>query len=333
MSSPKVFLCYVTENKDSIKQLDEDLTDYGIEVIVDYKYVSGGDNFRDRIRNLIYQSGYFIPCFSKEFNRRKESVAYSELDYAIERGQDLPFNCKWIIPVRINECTIPSRRIRPGELLTDLHRIDLFPNAKWDQGIKDIVKALGIEPVKISENMSHTTRLRTSLTASNMIEVLQGIGFDMRRYTPLDPYTPTEYWAQSEWFIVTPENFPKLPNYITAIVSGTQEGILNEMRLSLSINDHSEKDNAYDSLIEKCNQLSIELCELNLPNEIIDDLIQAKNSFTDDRRFRPHAIYTDNDYRLEGINVNMHNEVYNTSPLDEKPVRFGFHITRFSFTL
>ena len=67
-----------------------------------------------------------------------------------------------------------------------------------------------------------------------------------------------EYWSQSQWFVVTPETYLKSPNYITAIVAGTREGMLSEIRLSLTINDHSEKNDAYDSLIEKCDQLCIE---------------------------------------------------------------------------
>ena len=141
-----------------------------------------------------------------------------------------------------------------------------------------------------------------------------------------------EYWSLSEWFRVTPETSTKLPNYITAIVSGTREGILSEIRLSLTINNHSGKDNAYDSLIEKCNQLCVKLCGSGLSDEIIHDLNDIKDSFTHDRKPRPHAIYTDNDYRLEGININMHNDVANQSTMPEKPVRFGFHITRISFT-
>ena len=352
MSSPKAFLSYVTENRDSIKHLDKDLTDYGIDVVTDYKYVSGGDNWRNRIRNLIYESGYFILCFSKEFNEREESVAYRELDYAIERASDFPPDRKWIIPVRINECTIPNREIRPGVMLTDLNWTDLFPNTKWDDGVKGIVKALGIEPVNRSENVSPTadiepvnrsenvsptTRLRKPLTSTNVIRILQGMGFDMRKYKPIDPYAPDalqgEYWSQSDWFIVSPEKFPKLPNHITAIAAGNREGILSEIRLSLAINDHSDKDNAYDSLIEKCNQLCIELCESSLSDAIRRDLNQSKNSFTHGKKIRAHTIYTDNDYRLEGLNINMHNQVYNQSPMDEKPTNFRFHITRFSFTL
>ena len=367
MSSPKAFLSYVTENRDSIEHLDKDLTDYGIDVVTDYKYVSGGDNWKNRIRNLIYESGYFIACFSKEFNEREESVAYRELDYAIERASDFPPNRKWIIPVRINECTIPNREIRPGVMLTELNWTDLFPNAKWDDGVKGIVKALGIEPVNRSENVSPTTsiepvnrsenvspttsiepvnesenvspttKLRKPLTSTNVIKILQGIGFDMRKYTPFDPFSPNalalqgEYWSQSDWFIVYPEKIPKLPNYITAIAAGNREGILSEIRFSLSINDYSDKDNAYDSLTEKCNQFCIELCESSLSDAIRHDLNQSKNSFTHDKKIRAHTIYTDNDARLEGININMHNQVYHQSSMDEKLVRFGFHITRFSF--
>ena len=279
------------------------------------------------LRRLIENSGYFVVCFSKEFNERKQTVLYRELDHAIERIQDFTPDYNWIIPVRINECSIPNMQIRSREYLTDLHWIDLFPGSKWHEGVESIVKA-------IDETL--ITNPQEALASPPDIEILQEIGFDMGKYFcneigHIGFNSRREYWSQSEWFIVTPEKFAKLPNYITAIVSGTREGILNEIRLSLTINDHSEKDNAYDSLIEKCNQLCMELCGKGLSNEIRQDLIDAKNSFTHDRIFSPHTIHTDNNYRLEGININMRNEVYNESSLDEKPVSLRFHITRISF--
>lgn len=326
MNSPKVFLSYVKQNEPIIKFLDQCLTDYGVDVITDYKDIGGGVNWKRTLEQLIEYSGYFVVCFSKEFNEREKTVAYRELDHAIKCASDYPFDHKWIIPVRINECTIPSIEIRSRELLTDLHWIDLFDN--WHEGVESIVRAIDEELI---------TNPQEAVASPREIEILQRIGFDMGEYTCNEPGhikfdMRREYWSQSKWFRVSPEKFPKLPNYITAIVSGTREGILSEIRLSLTINDHSDKDNAYDSLIEKCNQLCVELCGSGLSDEIIHDLNDIKNSFTHDRKPRPHAIYTDNDYRLEGININMHNDVANQSTMPEKPVRFRFHITKFSFT-
>lgn len=328
MNSPKAFLSYVKENESIIRFLDQVLTDYGIDVVTNYRNIDGGSNWERTLKQLIEDSGHFVACFSKEFNMREKTVLYRELDYAIRCAEDYPFDRKWIIPVRINECTIPNIEIRSRERLTDLQRIDLFPTAKWHEGVEAIVHTIDEKLI---------TNPQEALASPREIEILKEMGFDMSEYTCNEPGhikfgMRREYWSLSEWFIVTPETFIKLPNYITAIISGTREGILSEIRLSLTINNYSGKDDAYDSLIEKCNQLCIELCGHDLPNAVIDDLIQSKNSFTDDRKLRPHAIYTNEDYRLEGFNINMRNEIYNQSPLDEKPVRFRFHITRFSFT-
>ena len=332
MSRPKVFLSYVKENEPLIRILDQSLTDYGIDIVTDYRNILGGSNWKKDLRRLIENSGYFVVCFSKEFNKREQTVLYRELDHAIERSQDFSPNRKWIIPVRINECKVPSLEIPSRGYLTDLHWIDLFPGSRWFEGIESIVKA-------IDETL--ITNPQEALASPPDIEILQNIGFDMGEYTcnergDIRYGSRREYWSQSEPFIVTPANLTnppfKLENYITAIVSGTRQGILSEIRLSLTINNHSKKDTAYDSLIEKCNQLCSEICGRGLSDEIIRDLIVVKNSFTNDRIFSPHAIYTDNDYRLEGLNINMHNDVANKSTRPEKPVRFKFHITKFSFT-
>ena len=332
MNSSKAFLSYVKENEPIVRFLDQVLTDYGIGIVTNYGDIDGGSNWKRTLKQLIENSGYFVACFSKEFNEREKTVLYRELDYAIECAKDYPFDRKWLIPVRINECSIPSIEIGLQGLLTDLQRIDLFPSAKWHEGVESIVrtidKRLIINP-------------QEALASPREIEILKKLGFDMGEYTcneqgDIKFSLRREYWSQSKSFIVTPARLThppfKLENYITAIVSGTREGILSEIRLSLTISNHSDKDNAYDSLIEKCNELCIELCGQSLSNEIMSDLIEIKNSFTHDWKPRPHALYTNNNYRLEGININMHNEVSHQSTLNEKSVRFRFHITRISFT-
>ena len=71
MNSSKAFLSYVKENEPIIRFLDQILTDYGIDVVTNYKNISGGSNWDRRLRELIEDSGYFVACFSKEFNQRE----------------------------------------------------------------------------------------------------------------------------------------------------------------------------------------------------------------------------------------------------------------------
>ena len=148
MNSSKAFLSYVKENEPIVRFLDQVLTDYGIDVVTNYKNIDGGSNWKRTLKQLIENSGYFVACFSKEFNEREKTVLYRELDYAIECAKDYPFDRKWLIPVRINECTIPSIEIGLQGLLTDLQRIDLFPTAKWYEGIESIVHTIDERLIK-----------------------------------------------------------------------------------------------------------------------------------------------------------------------------------------
>ena len=152
MNSSKAFLSYVKENEPIIRDIDQILTDYGIHVVTDYKNIEGGSNWKKTLQELIEGSGYFIPCFSKEFNQREKTVLYRELDYAIEYAKDIPIGRIWIIPVRINECTIPNIEIRSREMLTDLHWINLFPKTAFEKGIKSIVDIIKDEQLKTTTN-------------------------------------------------------------------------------------------------------------------------------------------------------------------------------------
>ncbi len=334
MKSNKVFLSYVRENQFIIQHIDQILTDYGIEVITDYRNMRGGYDWQLTLRDLIESSGHFIPCFSKEFSSRKKTALYRELDYAIGYVADLNPRDNWIIPIRINECEIPRIRIRPQVLLTNLHWIDLFPSSQYFEGIENIVKA-------IDETL--ILNPQECLASPNEIYIFRKMGFDMGGYTcnergDIRFNMRREYWSQSEWMTVSPDVVTKLQNYITAIVTGTREGILIEMRLGLAINDHDYVDEAYNAFISKCNELCLELCNKELTNDIISDINQARISFNSNIKFRPHVIYLDEDYmdkgrNPEGININMWNEYYHMSNLEEKPSKFRFHVTKFSYTL
>ena len=335
MKSNKVFLSYVRENQPIVQYIDQILTDYGIDIITDYRNMRGGYDWQNMLRELIENSGHFIPCFSKEFSSRERTVLYRELDYAIECVADINPQHNWIIPVRINECEIPKIRIRPQVLLTNLHYIDLFPPSQYFEGIENIVKS-------IDEDLVSNPQER--LASPNEIDIFRKLGFDMSEYTcnergDIRFNMRREYWSQSEWMRVSPEVLTKLQNYITAIVTGTREGILIEMRLSLAINDHDYVDDAYDAFLNKCNELCLELCNRKLTDEIISDINQARISFNSNIKFRPHVIYLNEDYmdkgqKPEGLNINMWNEYCHMgSNLKEKPSRFRFHVTKFSYTL
>lgn len=152
MNSPKVFLCHLKENISIIKSIDENLTKHGIDVITDYKNLEGGSNWETELETLIEKSDYFILCFSKEFEECDESVAYRELNHAIKRVKDMPIWRTWIIPIKINQCTMIDPEIRSGQKLTNLQWISLFPYSIFNKGIKSIVNIIKGEQLENTTN-------------------------------------------------------------------------------------------------------------------------------------------------------------------------------------
>lgn len=154
MNSPKVFLCHVKEDESIIKSIDKSLTKHGIDVIVDYKYPEGGLNLETKFEKLIDESDYFILCFSKEFEKREESQAYFELNYAIKRAKYIAFWKRYIFAVKINKCNIEkiSKEIRANENLDNIERYNLFSPAQFENSIKSIVKIIKDEQLENETN-------------------------------------------------------------------------------------------------------------------------------------------------------------------------------------
>ena len=50
MNSPKVFLSYVNENEPIVRILDQCLTDYGIDIVTDYRNILGGSNWKRDVK-------------------------------------------------------------------------------------------------------------------------------------------------------------------------------------------------------------------------------------------------------------------------------------------
>ncbi len=139
----RVFLSYVKEDLDFVKKLDKIIEDNGFQTIVDYKSLRAGENWKNSIRKLIFDSHYFIPCFSSNFNQRYQTSFLRELNWALDKIKDIQSDRLWILPIKIDECSIPENlNIRSGELLTDLHYIDMFPDDNFDNAVGNLISSL-----------------------------------------------------------------------------------------------------------------------------------------------------------------------------------------------
>ncbi len=139
-SVPHVFISYVHENQDDVDRLCDDLVESGIEVWLDRDNIKAGARWRDAIEEAIQNGAYFLACFSKEYNERDESYMNEELTLAVDRLRKMPTDRTWFIPVKLNKCEIPNRRISAVETLRDLQWVEFYRD--WNGGVQRILKVV-----------------------------------------------------------------------------------------------------------------------------------------------------------------------------------------------
>ena len=135
-----VFISYVRENQEQVNKLCAELAKHGVKVWLDKNDIKAGSRWQDAIEEAIREGAFFISCFSKEYNERNEAYMNEELTLAVDRLRKLSTDRIWFIPVKLNECEIPKRRISDVEKLTDLQWVELYKN--WDEGIWRILESI-----------------------------------------------------------------------------------------------------------------------------------------------------------------------------------------------
>lgn len=127
-SSPAsaVFVSYVREDSERVDRICAQLQEAGLPLWRDIDNLVPGTRWRQEIRRAIRTGSAFVGLFSSHSERRGSSYMRAEIIEAIDelrvRSRDRP----WFIPVRLNACELPTIEIGAGELLSDLHYLDLF---------------------------------------------------------------------------------------------------------------------------------------------------------------------------------------------------------------
>jgi hypothetical protein len=121
------FISYVREDARRVDELQRALEAAGIPVWRDTADLWPGEDWRAKIRRAITDDALvFIACFSWASVRRDTSYQNEELTLAVEQLRLRQPENPWLIPVRLDECTIPDRDIGAGRTLASIQRVDLF---------------------------------------------------------------------------------------------------------------------------------------------------------------------------------------------------------------
>jgi hypothetical protein len=133
LSRPKIFLGYVAEDLRIAERLFDALEDQGFAPWLDQRKMLPGQNWPRAIEAAIETSDFFVACFS-HLSVRKRGSFQAEIRYALDCARRVPLDDAFLIPVRLDDCPVPSRIRR------EIQYIDLFPD--WNRGLRRIVSAI-----------------------------------------------------------------------------------------------------------------------------------------------------------------------------------------------
>jgi len=132
MRPPRVFLCHAAEDKETVRQLYGRLLKHGVQPWLDEVNLLAGQDWRLEISNAIRTSDAVVVCLSR-IVVSKTGYVHKEIREAIEIAERQPERAIFLIPARLDDCTIPSS-------LERLHRVDLFT----PEGYGRLVRALRV---------------------------------------------------------------------------------------------------------------------------------------------------------------------------------------------
>lgn len=129
-----IFLNYASEDLNQAKKL-YDILNLDYNVWFDKESLLPGQDWEEEIENAIKNSDNVILLFSSR-SIDKKGMVQKEYKLALDVLKQIPFGQIFIIPVRLDDCKIPSPFQR-------YHYIDLFP--EWNKGISKILKSIKLD--------------------------------------------------------------------------------------------------------------------------------------------------------------------------------------------
>jgi formylglycine-generating enzyme required for sulfatase activity len=141
---PHVFLSHVREDAERIERLAAALEARGVATWIDRHQIKPGQRWQKAIEEAIRSGAFFVACFSQAYAARTRSYVNKELLIAIEEVQLRPEEASWFIPIRLDECEIPDRRIGPELSIRSFQWLDMFPD--WAKSVSRLIEVIGTSP-------------------------------------------------------------------------------------------------------------------------------------------------------------------------------------------
>lgn len=121
----RVFLCHSKDDKTKIRKLYSRLIADGFDVWFDEAKLIPGQDWDLEIRNAVKNSDTVLVCLSKS-STTKEGYIQKEIRFALDVADEKPEGTIFLIPVRLEECNVPTRVSR-------FQWVDLFDKSGYSK--------------------------------------------------------------------------------------------------------------------------------------------------------------------------------------------------------
>lgn len=118
---PTIFLAYAEEDAAAIDQLYARLESAGFDPWMDRRKLLPGQNWPRAIEGAIDTADFFVACLSNT-SIHKRGNFQREMRHAFDCARSAPFDDVYFIPIRLDDCTVPTR------IRQHLQYLDLFPD-------------------------------------------------------------------------------------------------------------------------------------------------------------------------------------------------------------
>jgi len=133
---------------------------------IDQKDLLPGIKWKPEIRKAIRESDYFLALLSNN-STEGEGFRNYEINEALEVLKEFPDNKIYLIPIRLNDCTVPF------EELNQLNFLDMFP--KWNDGINKLLNALGTKRKTNTSDRKESSPLKIYHYRVGLVDIDTGI--------------------------------------------------------------------------------------------------------------------------------------------------------------
>ena len=139
---PKVFITYVHEDATAADRLYKELAAHGFDPWIDRCKLLPGQNWPRAIEDALSVSDFVIACFSTQ-SEIKRGGFQAELRYALDCARRMPLDSVFLIPVRLDDCRVPSR------IQDQVQYVDMFPS--WEEGFARVMRTLEASVPNLAE--------------------------------------------------------------------------------------------------------------------------------------------------------------------------------------